>query len=81
MNHSDWSRDVYAPDHKLRNGQKFWRDGTPDEAEAFMRERIEKSKGGRWEVPAEMVDELIKSARDDSEGEFQKGWPMLSIAS
>lgn len=80
MLHADWQNDVYAPDHKLRNGQKFWRDGTPDEAEAIMRRRIEKAKGSRWAANPEMAAELIRAAREDGEGEFQKGWPMLSAA-
>lgn len=44
-----------------------------------MRRRIEQSKGGRWEVPADYVDELIAAARNETEGEFQKGWPMLDV--
>jgi hypothetical protein len=79
MAHVEWRRDECVPDHKLAKGQRFWRDGTPDEAEAIMRRRIEKSKGGRWEVPADYVDELIAAARNETEGEFQKGWPTLDI--
>lgn len=79
MDHVEWHRDEPAPNHKLSRGQRFWRDGTPDEAEAIMRRRIEKSKGGRWEPDEVTAARLIKSARDDSEGEFQKGWPMLDI--
>jgi hypothetical protein len=37
MQHVDWALDRRAVEHKLRPGQKFWRDGTPDEAEAIMR--------------------------------------------
>lgn len=77
MDHVEWRSDEYAPSHKLLPRQRFWRDGTPDEAEAIMRGRIEKSKGGRWEVPPDAVPELIKAARNEEEGEFQKGWPML----
>jgi len=80
MNHVDWQSDQHAPDYQPKNGQKFWRDGTPDEAEAIMRHRIEQSKGSRWEATPEMAAELIRHAREDAEGEFQKGWPTLDVA-
>lgn len=80
MSHVEWQADAPAPNHKLTVGQRYWRDGTPDEAEAIMRRRIEKSKGTRWEAGPEMVAKLIKAARDESdEGEFRKGWPMLDV--
>lgn len=76
MNHVEWRQDEPAPDHKLKHGQRFWRDGTPDEAEAIMRRRVEQAKGTHWAATPDVVAELIKSARE-GEGEFQKGWPML----
>jgi hypothetical protein len=81
MNHEDWSRDVYAPNHIPRNGQKFWRDGTPEEAETIMRQRIDRFMGTKYEPTPETAAELIRRARNESDdGEFRKGWPMLSIA-
>jgi hypothetical protein len=78
--HVDWQRDEPAPNHKLIVGQRFWRDGTPDEAEAIMRRRIAKAKGGRWEASPEVAEQLIRSARDESdESEFRKGWPALDV--
>ena len=79
INHVRWEDDACVPDHDLKRWQKFWRDGAPDDAEAIMRQRIERSKGSRWEATPEMAAELILLARDDSQGEFQKGWPMLDI--
>lgn len=79
LSHSDWQRDVYAPDHKLRYGQRFWRDGTPDEAEAIMRRRIDRLKNTHLGCDPKDEKELIEYARS-GEGEFQKGWPMLSVA-
>lgn len=75
--HVEWERDVYAPAHKLHARQRFWRDGTPDEAEAIIRRRIEQY---RDEYPCSPAKEaaLIKMAREGgSEGEFQRGWPTL----
>lgn len=80
MDHVDWRADTLAPDHKLTIGQRFWRDGTPDEAEAIMRRRIEKAKGTRWEVPTEEIDALVASVcGKQDEGEFRKGWPTLEV--
>jgi hypothetical protein len=80
LNHVEWHNDTPAPDHKLIPGQRFWRDGTPDEAEAIMRRRIEKAKGTQWEAGPETVAQLIKAARDESdESEFRKGWPVLDV--
>jgi hypothetical protein len=80
MLHVDWGSDLYAPDHKLLDGQGFWRDGTPDEAEVIMRRRIEQMRDKYPCTPAKEA-ELIKMARSEgNEGEFQKGWPMLSRA-
>lgn len=84
MNHVDWQADEYAPNHKLHRGQRFWRDGTPDEAEAIMRRRIE-SMRDQYPLPPEEEERLIRGARDAAETaddnfhEFQKGWPMLDI--
>lgn len=78
MSHVEWHSDMPAPNHKLTIGQNFWRDGTPDEAEAIMRRRIEKAKGSQWEATPKMAEALIKNARDESdESEFRKGWPTL----
>lgn len=76
--HVDWQRDVYAPDHKLFPDQRFWRDGTPEEAEAIMRRRISSM---RHSHPIDVAREeaLINYARN-GEGEFRKGWPMLDRA-
>jgi len=40
MDHAYFGSDQYAPEHKLLPGQKFFRDGTNEEAEGIMRKRI-----------------------------------------
>ena len=40
MLHIEWGKDIRALDHKLVPMQKFWRDGTPDEAVALMTRRF-----------------------------------------
>jgi hypothetical protein len=75
LQHIGWKGDIFAPDHKLHQYQRFWRDGTPDEAESIMRRRIE-SMRDKYPCPPEREAELIKSAREGNE-EFWPGWPMI----
>lgn len=79
--HAYFASDVYAPEHKLHHGQRFWRDGTPDEAAAIMRKRIEASMGTDWECTPEKAAMLIASARNpnDEHSEFRRGWPMIEV--
>ena len=81
LQHVDWNRDEHAPNHKLNWGQRFWRDGTPDEAEKFMRMRIEKMKGTEFEASEEYAAKLIADARNPKNvhDEFRPGWPVLDI--
>lgn len=79
VTHVAFGADLYAPEHKLRFGQKFWRDGTPDEAEEFMRQRIAHYKGTEYESSPEADAELIRQVRAGEIAEFQQGWPMLDI--
>lgn len=80
LSHVVWSSDTPAPDHKLHPRQRFWRDGTKEEAVAIMRARIDSCKGTQFEVKTqERVDEILASI-DDATGEFQPGWPMLDMA-
>lgn len=80
MNHIEWGLDEFAPEYKPRPKQRFWRDGTPDEAEAIMRHRI-KSIRDKYPLTPEQEAHLIQKTRDGSdESEFRKGWPALDIA-
>lgn len=78
LQHINWRGDVHAPEHKLHRGQRFWRDGTPDEAETIMRRRLEKSKE-TYPCPPEVAERLIAEARDGTSDEFRRGWPMIDI--
>jgi len=73
MRHNYWHMDEVNPEHKLHKGQRFWRDGTPDEAEAIMKKRI-MNHPPCCEAHAK---ELITWARNGDDGEFHKGWPFL----
>lgn len=80
--HADWHLDEYAPKHQLNQCQRFWRDGTPDEAEAIMRRRINLGRKSGLACDAAKELSLIAKARNPPPGdygEFQKGWPSLGI--
>lgn len=79
LNHSNFRSDVFAPDHNLTVGQRYWRDGTPDEAACYMQRRIDQCVGTEWECTPARAAELIAIARSGKSQEFQKGWPMLDI--
>jgi hypothetical protein len=76
LRHVDRRCDAYAPGHKLHKGQRFWRDGTPDEAEAIMRRRIERMQD-QYPLDPAQAEGLIAASRDGSTGEFQAGWPTI----
>lgn len=76
--HVHWNLDTLRPRHKLRPMQKFWRDGTLDEAEAVMRRRIDGYNKQHPGLTPDRVAELIRHARaGDEDSEFRKGWPVL----
>lgn len=82
-NHVEWQRDECRPDYKPIKGQHIFRDGTPEEAEKFMRARIEKAKGTAHEPSPEYAALLVATVRnpdDPRNSEFQRGWPMLDVA-
>lgn len=76
LNHVDWKFDFRDPAYRLVNGQRYFADGTPDEAEAIMRRRIEQMKGTPYECDEATANSLIAVARA-GEDEFTPGWPMV----
>lgn len=81
MTHEDWFLDRQVPGHRLKHGDPFFRDGTPDEAEQIMRSRIERAKnrpGGDPHLTPEYEAELVQSARN-GDSEFRPGWPRLDF--
>lgn len=83
--HVAWHRDLYAPDYRLKPGDLFFRDGTPDEARAIMRRRLESAIGTRYEIPRAAWDTYIEHAASPDTGlrpvgEFSPGWPTIEVA-
>lgn len=79
MRHYDWLRDERAPDHQLLPGQKYWRDGTPEEAIALIDRRAQKFAAQGHVIPEDVLTSMKAEVGDD-EGEFRKGWPFLAVA-
>ena len=79
LEHVNWALDEFAPKHKLIPGQRFWRDGTADEAEAIIRRRIKQLKD-RYPLEKEDEERLIAECRNGKNHEFHPGWPWLDTA-
>lgn len=82
LRHIDLDADRCAPDHKLHPGQRFWRDGTPDEAVAILERRFAGWAERRGApLPREEQDAMLQNARTGRDGlhesEFRTGWAML----
>jgi hypothetical protein len=76
--HVEWARDAYVPTHVLHHEQRFFRDGTVEEAVAIMRRRIARAEWTDYACSSEQASELLEAARHpDEHGEFQVGWPMV----
>ncbi len=78
LNHTQWYRDVYTPDHQLHQEQRYFRDGTPDEAEEIMRGRIALMQD-QYPTTSEEEEDMIRKTRS-GKGEFQEGWPTVRRA-
>jgi len=77
MSHIEMYLDEYAPNHKLRIGQKFWRDGTPDEAQKIIESRIENFRDS-YPISDEKKAELIADVRLNWLDGFNP-WPELDV--
>lgn len=75
LRHIQWGLDEPSPEYALVKGQRYFADGTPDEAEQIMRHRIKMMKGTPYECDAETTQSLIHIARA-GEDEFLPGWPI-----
>lgn len=75
LSHTDWQLDEPSPKHNLNDGQLFFRDGTPEEAVAIIKRRIDKFCASGRAIPGDVAESLLENARN-TEGEWNKGWPM-----
>lgn len=77
--HVDWQKDECSPEHKLHRGQRFFRDGTPEDAVTIIQRRIVSSKKAKQSVPDEIATKLLHDAENGTGEWDHKGWPMLDI--
>lgn len=76
LTHVDWRLDEPAPNHQLRDGQQFFRDGTADDAVAIIERRIASFAAHGHAAPPDVLEHLRRDAREQT-GEWQQGWPMV----
>lgn len=76
LRHVEWHLDEFAPDHRLNDGQRFFRDGTPDEAVAIIERRLARFAAAGVDCPPDIARRLKDDARATT-GEWQVGWPMV----
>lgn len=77
MKHVAWGQDERKPDHKLVKGQRYWRDGTADEAVAIIERRLQRFAEQGAPAPEDVAERLLTNARNQ-EGEWRQGWPILA---
>lgn len=74
--HVDWHLDECSPEHKLVEGQRFFRDGTADDAIRIIERRLASfARNGRV-VPEQIAAQLRRNAREQT-NEWISGWPMI----
>lgn len=72
--HVDWKLDHFFPQYKPYRGQRFWRDGTVEDAVAIINRRDQQQR-----IPAGIKLRMMQNAIENI-GEWIKGWPMLDVA-
>lgn len=75
--HVDFAGDVYAPDHQLHRGQKFWRNGTLDEWRAAFAQLVATWPEG-WDADKPAGWRHAHVAQSAKEA-FEKRQPWLDV--
>lgn len=75
--HINWQEDQYLPDYEPLPGERFWRNGTPDEALAITRKRVESIPVAIWDKHGilDLEAYIQELAHDDQE--WPAGWCYL----
>ena len=79
--HWRFDLDKYSPNYELLNGQRYWRDGTKEEAIELLHRRFDIFAGRGQPVPIEVKNSMLLDLEKPSSErrEFQDGWPQLDI--
>lgn len=80
MDHVDWKKDQIAVNHKLHRGQRFWRDGTVEDAVKIVERSLKRFAEDGHPPPTAVANKMRAEAANQT-GNWQLGWPMLDIAS
>jgi hypothetical protein len=76
--HANFRGDIYDPTGELcLQGQRFWRDGTVDEALSIMQRRFDQARGTPYEPSPDDVERMLSNIRAGTDTSFRPGWPML----
>lgn len=74
--HDDFHLDECVHNHRLVVGQRFFRDGTAEDALAIIEQRIVKFAAAGRPIPVPIQIALREDARHQR-GEWLAGWPMI----
>lgn len=78
LNHVNFGRDIYSPDHKPHSGQIVFRDGTIEESIAIIKSRMLHFDKTEYRISEARKRAWIKELQDGVNEEFKPGWPMVS---
>jgi len=74
--HVAWRPDEFVMSHELNLEQRFFRDGTRDEAIEILKRRQKLLVSSQWPMSDSVLRSLINEIGTER-SEFQNGWPML----
>ena len=79
LTHASWNEDQRVVEHGLLPGQRFWRDGTKEEAVAILKRRFALFEKKGQAVPDETKEQMLANldAPPAERHEFQDGWPTI----
>lgn len=75
--HIQWQEDVYAPSYKLQPGDRFFRNGTAEDAIAITERMIERYADQGHTVPDDIKTLLRKDAAEQTGMQWHPGWPYV----
>jgi hypothetical protein len=81
LEHHAFQHDQCVPDYKLNLYQRFWRDGTNEEAIAILSRRWEQMAVHHLDITRMYTSkqDYIEHCLADPHSIFYTGWPMLDI--
>ena len=78
--HVLWQDDEFVPNHQLASGDRFFRDGTVDDAVAITLRQFDNYAEQGHAVPDDIKAMMLEDARQQTSPSWERGWPYLEIA-